>query len=278
MTLEDVIFVAGGLKESSDTTFIEVARRLSHEETADLSDTLMHLYAFSVNRKLEVTNGEQNFTLEPFDVVYFRRAPGYREAGSVLIKGEVKFAGSYALETNSFRISDLIQKTGGLTRYAYVKGASLTRYSEEMGTETVGIDLKAILKKPGSTSDLVLLPGDQINIPQKLQTVKIGGNVQNQLSATYEPGKPLKHYIDQTGGFKERTRKSKIHVIYANGISASTHCSLFGRNYPKIEPGCKIVVPAKPEKKETDAAKWISMGSGLTSIAVAVATLVTLLK
>jgi len=278
MTLEDVIFVAGGLKESSDTTFIEVARRLSHEEAADLSDTLMHLYTFSVNRKLEVKNGDPDFTLQPFDVVFFRRAPGYRESGSVLIKGEVKFEGSFALETNTFRISDLIKKTGGVTPQAYVEGASLTRYSEEMRSETVGIDLKEILKHPGSTADLILLPGDQVTIPKESQTVKIVGNVQNQISATYVPGKKLNYYIDQTGGFKERTRKTKIHVIYANGISASTHSSFFGKNYPKIEPGCKIVVPEKPEKKEGDSAKWISLGSGLSSMAVAVATLITVIK
>ena len=106
-------------------------------------------------------------------------------------------------------------KTGGLTPQAYIKGASLIRYSNEMGNETVGIDLKEILKHPGSSSDLILMPGDHIKIPKKLQTVKIIGNVQNQISATFVPGKTLKYYINQTGGYKERTRKSKNWINYS---------------------------------------------------------------
>ena len=279
MTLEDVVFMAGGLKESSDTTYIEVARRLSYEEAADLNDTLAHIYSFSINRKLEIKGNNPGFTLRPYDEIYFRRAPGFRESGSVSVKGEVKFEGSYALQTNTYRISDLLKKTGGFTPQAYIKGASLTRFTEEMGRETVGIDMNELLKRPGSNSDLILQPGDQITIPKESQTVKIAGNVQNQISATYIKGKNLKYYIGQAGGYKERTRKSKVYVVYANGTSASTHQTFFFINLtPKVEPGSKIVAPEKPEKKEGEATKWISMASALSSLSIAIVTLVNISK
>lgn len=77
--------------------------------------------------------------------------------------------------------------------------------------------------------------GDVLIIPKKLQTVKVTGNILNPMSMTYEEGKPLKYYIDKSGGFNERTRKSKIYVMYANGTTAVTKSFIF-RSYPDVKP------------------------------------------
>ena len=46
----------------------------------------------------------------------------------------------------------------------------------------------------------------------------------------------------------------------------------------KIEPGCAIVVPSKPEKTGGGVQQWLSIGTSLTSMAAMIATLVNVIK
>ena len=104
------------------------------------------------------------------------------------------------------RLSDLINKAGGATNYAYLRGAKLTRVanasekkrmgdvirlmSRQLGeammdslgvrvedTFSVGIDLEKALANPGSTADIVLREGDVISIPKNNNTITINGAV-----------------------------------------------------------------------------------------------------
>ncbi|MGN0198344.1 MAG: hypothetical protein ACI39T_02125, partial [Candidatus Cryptobacteroides sp.] len=69
----------------------------------------------------------------------------------------------------------------------------------------------------------------------------------------------------------ERARRSKVYVVYMNGNVSS------GRN-SRIEPGCEIIVPSKPERQGLSAGEWISLGSSSASFAAVVVSLLNLLK
>ena len=58
---------------------------------------------------------------------YVRRSPGYQAQQNVVVEGEILFGGSYAMTSREERLSDLINKAGGATNYAYLRGAKLTR-------------------------------------------------------------------------------------------------------------------------------------------------------
>ena len=137
----------------------------------------------------------------------------------------------------------------------------------------VGIELDKILANPGTSIDLLLQPGDVINIPRQLQTVKVSGNVMNPLALTYEKRISLARYIDRAGGYDDRAKKSRTYVIYPNGTTASTRGFIF-RKKPRITPGAEIIVPKKAEKKNDSTMKWVAIASALASMATAVATLV----
>ena len=78
------------------------------------------------------------------------------------------------------------------------------------------------------------------------------------------------------GGYDEMARKSKTYVIYPNGTTASTSGFIF-RSSPEITPGSEIIVPKKPEKKGGDnTMKWISIASGMSTLAIAIVTLAKL--
>lgn len=275
LAVSDAIFLAGGFTEGADTTFIEIARRLSYENAAELSDTLGQIIIVNLSRDLAIGHNDANIKLKPYDQVSVRQAPNFRKGKTAFITGEIAYAGAYAINNKQQRISDLIKMAGGLTPQAFVIGATLQRFSDELGDEQVAIDLTQILSNPGSEADLFLNNGDKIYIPEFMQTVKITGSIQNPFSITFESGKNAKYYINRSGGFNSDANKKKTYVRYANGTTAVTKGFIF-KNYPKVNPGSQIVVPQKPEKKTGDSGRWLAIASVVASLAVSVATIVNL--
>ncbi len=277
MTLGDAIFLAEGFTEGADSSFIEVARRLNYAESAVLSDKLLHTFTLSMARNLSSETNDADFKLLPYDHVSVRRAPGYRENGKVLITGEVVYAGSFAVSSKNQRISDLIKLAQGVTPQAFIQGATLNRYSTELGSEQVAIELGEILKNPGGPRDLLLRDGDQLYIPEFMETVKVSGWVQNPLSITFEEDRTAKYYIDNTGGFTQNADKKKTYVQYPNGYAARTKNFMGIKKYPKVAPGSQVIVPEKPEKKPGNG-NWVAIVSVLSSLALSAATIINVTK
>ena len=302
-TLEDILLQCGGFKENADVATVEISRKLTYDEAAKISNNLTHIFTFPVTRDLKLNAADSKFELQPFDHIYVRRAPGSRDQGTVDILGEVIYQGTYSISNKKEKISDLVNRAGGLTPDAYPAGAILTRKvylsEEEIKTREelarldttlqkveiekekniiVGINLKEILDKPGSTVDLLLQPGDKLTIPQKLETVSVSGNVMNPVALTYEKGKTLKSYVARSGGFAPQSRRSKVYVIYPSGITASTKTRFFIRKFPKIEPGCEIIVPQRPERDRIPATQWLGMASALSSIGLSVVAILNYSK
>ncbi|WP_321345689.1 SLBB domain-containing protein [uncultured Draconibacterium sp.] len=274
MTLGDAIFLAGGLTEGADSTFIEIARRLSYRDATVLSDTIGHVLIANISRGLQFGKNDAEMILQPWDQVSVRTAPNFRQNESVIISGEVTYAGAYAITNKQMRISDLVEMAGGYTPKAYLEGATLNRFSEELGSEQVAINLQDILNNPKDSKDLLLKNGDQLNIPEFMQTVKIIGSVQNPFSITYETGRNARYYVNRTGGFQSQANKSKTYVQYPNGETAVTKGFIFKR-YPRVTPGSIVVVPEKVEKERNQGA-WLAIASTMASLAVSIATIVSI--
>ena len=115
---------------------------------------------------------------------------------------------------------------------------------------TVGIDLEKALANPGGDYDVVVRDGDRVIVPEYNGTVKISGNVLFPNTVAYMAGKNWKHYINQAGGFGNRSKKSKSYIVYQNGT-----VSQVGKG--KIEPGCEIVVPKKGKRDLANLTQWL---------------------
>ena len=302
-TVEDLILQAGGLLEAASTTKVEVARRVKNPKSTDFSNIVGESFVFDLKDGFLVGEGSEDFHLEPFDEVYVRRSPAYREQQNVMIAGEVLFSGNYALSKKNERLSDLIEKAGGVTPDAYVRGARLIRTMTEdekrrredvmrmansgSGQDSisvsmldqsdfysVGINLEDALKKPGSDDDLVLRDGDILYVPEYVSTVKISGAVMYPNTVTYKKGENLKYYIDQAGGYGNNAKKRKAYVVYMNGTVALPRSS----SSKAIEPGCEIIVPSKDKRNKMSPAEILSIGTSTASLATMIATLVNLFK
>ena len=130
MTPEELILLAGGLQESANTQDIEIARRL---EDADLG-TLADIIPTSVNPDLSLRSNAP--LLQPFDQVIVRKRANFNRQKLVEVEGQVNSPGIFAIETSLERVSDLVNRAGGLNQFAYAKGATLIRRTEFFNTES----------------------------------------------------------------------------------------------------------------------------------------------
>ena len=139
-------------------------------------------------------------------------------------------------------------------------------------TYTVGIELDKAIARPGSNYDLILREGDRIFVPEELSTVRISGAVMFPNTTVYVPGKGIDYYIDAAGGYGVRARRSRAYIVYMNGRVQRAGAGA------KVEPGCEIIVPQRPERQAMSAGEVMSMASSTASLTTMVITLVNLLK
>lgn len=202
------------------------------------------------------------FLLEAQDRVVVRRIATFETPQMINLAGEVLYPGGYAIVKKEERVLDFIQRAGGLTDEADMGAIRVVRNGLN-----IPIDWKAINRNPNRARNLVLQPGDAVQIPNKSYTVTISGSVMFTTEVPYKKGKGVKYYINNSGGTTERGWLKKVYVVHANG-SASTSGSFFGiRNYPRVLPGSKIIVPMKPEKQKTSTGEIVGISSVLASLA-----------
>ncbi len=54
-------------------------------------------------------------------------------------------------------------------------------------------------------------------------------------------------YISGAGGVTDKANLRRAYIQYSNGISRKIRHFLFFRNYPRVMPGSKIIVPERLE-------------------------------
>jgi protein involved in polysaccharide export with SLBB domain len=72
----------------------------------------------------------------PFDQVIVRKRSTFTMQRLVAVEGQVNSPGIFAIQTSGERISDLVNRAGGLNQFAYSKGATLIRRTEFFNTES----------------------------------------------------------------------------------------------------------------------------------------------
>ncbi len=305
-TIEELILLAGGMKETALKSKAEVARRLIDSKKSDEKGAISKLFEIEINSNLAFDSSASTFSLLPFDFISIRKNPFYKKQSKIELSGEIIYPGVYVLREKGERISDLVGRAGGLTDFAFVNGATLVRNSEyftnqdddsgeqqtakvkrdELLTifkrdtitskdeialrkrEIVGIELDKILASPGSEYDLILKEGDILNIPTQLQTVRIRGEVLHPGNVRFGQNFSFKEFISQAGGFKDEARVKKSYVIFANGTAERTKSFLWIKIYPKIQPGSEVIIPTRRERRKLSPQEVLGMTTGIASLAL----------
>ena len=304
MTIADLILLAGGVTDAATLTKVEVARRIEKDMSGEVetikSDTVAKVMEFNLLKN----PADAEFQLKPFDIVVVRRSPNYKAQQSITIQGEVNYPGSYVIEENTVRLSDIVNRAQGFRKEAYIKGAKLVRTltaeeyqrlrmaymiakKQNVGDDefmdmtigdsfTIAIDLEKAVANPGSIHDVILRTGDVISVPKLNPTVKITGSVLYPNTVAFVPGKSWKYYLSNAGGVTQNGLKRKAYMVHLNGSVA-----IKGKSGFKVQPGTEIVIPGREEKTGNGGqtlASILGIASTTASLAAMISTIVNQTK
>jgi protein involved in polysaccharide export with SLBB domain len=225
--LKLAINFASGLLPTADSSRIELVRLNANNDT--------------FTTKYVTLPADQEYALQPNDRIYVRKKEDHYKSSDVLLRGEVKYPGVYAIESGRTTLSQLINRAGGFTPHASMQLARVERFSEFIEKESelirlrdrrqlelnpeeisfyrlrsrenriiVSADFEKIFTEKDEDQDVLLFDRDIINIPKRTMTVFVSGGVQN-------PGKILynEDYIDAAGGYSDLAIESWVSIIDA---------------------------------------------------------------
>jgi polysaccharide export outer membrane protein len=121
MRLTDLIRAGGGLSESAYGGQAELTRYTIGEQDARVAE----LIQIDLRAALE-GDPSANVPLRSFDHVVIKEVPLWASQEEVEIRGEVRFPGRYPIRRGE-TLRSVLERAGGLTEYAFAKGAVFTR-------------------------------------------------------------------------------------------------------------------------------------------------------
>lgn len=274
MSMRDAILLAGGVRDDASLLFAQVSRVEPNagpggDSLATILDVpLDSSYVVDrtgyIARPVGVSAAPAVY-LHPYDNVYVRPRPGAYTQQLAYVGGEVTYPGYYPITSKHDRITDLVQRAGGLTPNAYAGGAQFFR--SENGVGNVGIDLPRDLKDPSYRDNFLLAAGDSLYVPRYIPTVTVTGEVYSPTAVAYAPGKDAGYYVNAAGGFTRDADKGRTYVHQPNG-SVTTD--------KRPEPGAVVTVPKKVRGQ--GGVSFLAIMGGLAQIVAAATTFVLVLK
>jgi protein involved in polysaccharide export with SLBB domain len=262
--LADLIELAGGYTPGALTDSVEVQRFSTLDPT---------------EWRLLVVPGDapalESFFLELDDNVFVRSIPDWHDYAHVVVKGQVKYPGRYAVDEGVEVLSEVLNRAGGITLEASLAQARLIRgkYAAEALPPEAEVDAiaeagqtmswkekdlyKVLSREPkGLVSvslaelytareepfDPVLYDGDIIEIPRATNMVRVMGHVVSPGLLPIAEGQYSNYYIRKAGGYASLADKRGTRVIRAGtGQRVKTGNAV-------IHAGDIIWVPDKKER------------------------------
>jgi protein involved in polysaccharide export with SLBB domain len=275
MTLRDLVLLANGVQEGAYLKEAEIAR-LPEDRSGGRTATTIRVpldstYLFERGPDGRYVGppgvpvpagGAPEVTLKPYDNVLIMRQPDWSLQRTVVLLGEVKFPGAYALTNKTERLSDLIKRAGGLTDEAYADGIVFMRRDNNIGR--VGVELTNALRRYTSADNLILRDGDRISIPPYNATVTIRGEVNAPSTVAYIRGKGIDYYVGAAGGPTPKADEDHAYVTQPSGKLETVKSHAFlPDEMPKPRPGSVVTVPPNDGVQRRD---WLPLLTGLAQI------------
>ena len=282
MTLEDLLYLSGGIKPTAEYGRLEISSIVDIDSAKKgIKPTQTVVRSYAIMPDLQLDSSASKIVLRPYDQVFVRKNPSFELQQNIELKGLVKYPGLYPRLDKYERLSSYLQRAGGVRDNANLSGAVLYRNKSEFFREKivetkpddikldstgkmildsaavkkkkiidepVSIDLYMAMQNPNSKYDIVLQDGDVVVVPEINPFVSIQGRVQSPLKIAFDKEHTkLSYYIDKAGGYGVKPWRKRIYVTYANGKSQRTKSFLFFRFYPRVKEGSIITVPERPE-------------------------------
>ena len=216
MTLQDVLLKAGGLTRLAEGSRIEVSRIMDYDISSNkLKPRVTIVKKIKIGDDLMLSAEAEKFYLQPFDQIFVRENPDFEDAKNIVLSGEIKYPGTYTLLSKDEKISSVIKRAGGLTKYAFLDGVKMYRKFEILDQE----DRK------------------EFNISEELKETILSSP---QLSLIYENDLKVKDFNDQSI-FGDKDKQYAYDMVYLS-LEKAINSRSSKHNLVLIE-GDSIIVP-----------------------------------
>jgi protein involved in polysaccharide export with SLBB domain len=175
MTVRDLVFKAGNVLESAYLDDAEITTMVLE------NNNVSKIVQKNINLKKALEGDEaNNIKLNPYDRLLVKKITDWRREHFVTVAGQFKFPGKYILRKGE-KLSSLIQRAGGYTDNAYLRGAIFTRERvkemQQKSIEDMALRLEKELLSQGSAQVSTALSseeiqGKQFEIAQKKQLIE----------------------------------------------------------------------------------------------------------
>lgn len=221
MTVKDMVFAAGGVHESAYLEDAELA-------IGTVSDARNFVYEY---RKINLSkalagNPEHNVAVPPYASLFVKQIRNWQTELFVELKGEFVNPGRYRIKKGE-KLSSVIQRAGGFTERAYLKGTVFTRESvralQQKNIEDAASRLeKTLLSVSSSAVDAALGPEEaktaQAAIEQKkaFVTQMKASRAEGRISITLQEdlaGTPYDIEFENNDALTVPSRPTQVQVI-----------------------------------------------------------------
>lgn len=316
MSVQDLIIKAGGFMQGASTRRIEVARRVTNSDPTSKSSPVAQVFTVDADPNLGKMQADFRlkpfdivsiYTLPGYEtqrtikvegeVVYpgyyaiqkknerisdiIARAGGLTASadadGGTLRRENIAILGISKNKTDTAAVLQEQAARFNHLKQSYRDSTSASSDETQMRNNYVGINLPAILNKPGTNADLIVEDGDIIRIPKEEQIVRVNGEVLYPSAVVYSKNKSFKGYILNAGGYSPNALKRGAYIVYPNGTVKGTGKFLFFNTHPDVKPGSEIYVPKHPPRVN-GLQSLIGLSSILASLGAIIIGIVSISK
>jgi len=290
-SVSDLVVFGGGLTTIADSSNATLVR--FEPDGRNLKYISIDLYD-----AIFTNPDDSRYILQESDRIFVQTKYDYKVFSNVLVGGQVKFPGEYAIIPQFTKLTDVIRMAGGFTDQANLEEARIvkpltsatrdleyerlrTMRVEDMSDEEyeflkqrsrtianiVTINFVKLFKENDLSHDIFLEPGDHIFIPLKPELVNVLGAVQESGFVKFEEGKDFTFYIEKAGGYNWNAKTRNVRII-----KAQTGQRFRPKSKIQIEGGDTIFIP---EKKPVNY--WVFFKDTMTVFAD-VATIIIIIE
>ena len=283
MTVADLVRAGGGLADAAYAGKAELTRYVVVPGGTRRTELMNIDLATALSG-----NAAANVKLQPYDVLSVKEVSQWANQESITLRGEVRFPGSYTVKPGE-TLKSVIERAGGLTRYAFPQGAIFTRVelkqreqqqmddlAQRMKVELGVLALRAVATTPGgSTGDAssALIVGR--SLLQQLQGEKaVGRLVINLPRIVREPTSSPYDVVLRNGDelivpkFEQEVTvigevQDPTSHLYGPDLSRDDYIRLSGGLTAQADHRRIYVVHADGSVVANEGSRWFSRGSNV---------------
>ncbi len=168
----------------------------------------------------------------------------------VFILGEIKSPGGY-LYKEGLKLFELISQAGGLTKYAGTRNIKIYR-GEKKEQKVIIANLDEIIADP--SKDILLLPGDIVEVPKQPKTISVIGEVTYPGMYEWYEQLDIIQALSLARGYTATAKLSSVKIFRETSSGQKqvinvNVAEILNGNLQKnviLEPGDVVYVPKKP--------------------------------